>query len=205
MVQRADKPTVLGRYNNRMEVIEFFKVPVFAVLLDLNIISIEKYCLDYCAKNGGRIKTNAGGYQSNEVEIPQISKEIKKYLNTFSESHALDEELVVGNMWININDFRDYNHTHAHPGALFSGVYYVKTPDNCGNIIFDHPAQDVMNHTYNATNLKEYNQYNSITSWVEAKENLLYVFPGWLKHRVEPNLSNEKRISISFNITQGNL
>ena len=123
MVQRADKPTVLGRYNNRMEVIEFFKVPVFAVLLDLNIISIEKYCLDYCAKNGGRIKTNAGGYQSNEVEIPQISKEIKKYLNTFSESHALDEELVVGNMWININDFRDYNHTHAHPGALFSGVY----------------------------------------------------------------------------------
>jgi hypothetical protein len=29
--------------------------------------------------------------------------------------------------------------------------------------------------------------------------NALYVFPGWLKHSVQPNLTKEDRLSVSFN------
>ena len=32
-----------------------------------------------------------------------------------------------------------------------------------------------------------------------AKENLLILFPSWILHQVETNLSNEDRISIAFN------
>ena len=35
---------------------------------------------------------------------------------------------------------------------------------------------------------------------IEPKENMLLYFPGWLEHEVEPNNSNEERISISFNL-----
>ena len=125
---------------------------------------------------------------------------INKNLNAFCELQAIDGELVIQNMWININEFKDYNKSHTHPNAHWSGVYYIKTPENCGNIIFESPAHDIMDHTYYATKFKDQNVYNSITHWQEAKENILYIFPGWLKHRVEPNLSDENRISISFNI-----
>ena len=47
----------------------------------------------------------------------------------------------------------------------------------------------------------DYNNYNSGTWWLPSEENNLYLFPSWLKHRVEPNLNkNENRISISFNL-----
>ena len=34
---------------------------------------------------------------------------------------------------------------------------------------------------------------------VELKENMLLVFPSWVPHAVETNLSDEDRISLSFN------
>ena len=34
---------------------------------------------------------------------------------------------------------------------------------------------------------------------IEPKENLLIVFPSWVLHAVETNLSDEERISLSFN------
>ena len=31
------------------------------------------------------------------------------------------------------------------------------------------------------------------------EKNVLYIFPGWLSHFVDANMSQEKRISLSFN------
>ena len=211
MVLPVAKLMVHGRLNsNVMQVIELFKVPLFAVLLDLDTASIEKYCLDHQNKNEGRILSNSGaaaaagsssgGYQSHNVEISPLIKEINKYSTILSETYAIDNELVVRDMWININEYRDYNKLHSHPNSLFSGVYYVKAPDKCGYISFENPAVDIMEHTYSEIDFKEWNVFNIHTRWQEARENILYVFPGWLRHLVEPNLSNEKRISISFNI-----
>ena len=201
MAQRVDKQMVHGRLNsNVMQVIEVFKVPLFAVLLDLDTASIEKYCLDHQNKNEGRILSNIGGYQSNDVSIIPLAKEINKYLNVFAEAYGVDNELMLGSMWININEYKDYNKSHSHPNSLFSGVYYVKAPEKCGYISFESPGVDIMEHTYSTIDFKEWNMFNIHTRWQEVRDNILYVFPGWLKHRVEPNLSNEKRISISFNI-----
>ena len=198
---RVAKPMVHGRLNsNVMQVIELFKVPLFAVLLDLDTASIEKYCLDHQDENEGRILSNRGGYQSYNVEISPLIEEINNYSRFVSEAYAIDNELVVSDMWININEYKDYNILHSHPNSLFSGVYYVKTPDKCGYISFESPGVDIMEHTYSTVDFKEWNMFNIHTRWQEARENILYVFPSWLKHRVEPNLSNEKRISISFNI-----
>ena len=158
---RVAKLMVHGRLNNKVELIELFKVPLFANLLDLDTTSIEKYCLDYRDKDEGRQVSNVGGYQSNDVSIIPLAKEINKHLNVFSEAYGIGNELVIGNMWININGFKDYNKPHSHPNSLFSGVYYVKTPDKCGNITFENPSYDVMQHTYHATSFYENNILNS--------------------------------------------
>ena len=102
-------------------------------------------------------------------------------------------------MWVNIGLYKDSNSSHNHPFCDISGVYYVKTPEKCGNITFEHPAIDVLDYYFPKPS-GEFNEYNSPNWWKPAVENSLYLFPGWLKHYVEPNLNKtEERVSISFN------
>jgi uncharacterized protein (TIGR02466 family) len=42
-------------------------------------------------------------------------------------------------MWANINPPGGFNRTHIHPNSLWSGVYYVKTPKNCGHLKLEDP------------------------------------------------------------------
>ena len=37
------------------------------------------------------------------------------------------------------------------------------------------------------------------TFMVKPEKNVLYVFPSWLQHFVDANMSQEERISLSFN------
>ena len=46
----------------------------------------------------------------------------------------------------------------------------------------------------------EYNSVNSHTWWLRPKEGTLYIFPSWIRHMVKPNMSDEERVSISFNV-----
>ena len=185
-----------------MELIELFKVSIFATKLDLDLGVMEEYCLDHRNNNDGRVLSNVGGYQSDPVKIPELEKEVNRCINVYTKTCGLDCKLVVGEVWININGSRDYNEMHRHAGSIFSGVYYVKTPNKSGNIVFESPGADIMNYHHAGINFNESNLFNGTTYWREAKENVLYIFPGWLKHQVEPNLSNEERISISFNTMQ---
>ena len=92
-----------------MNRLDIFTVPLFVEELNLDTKSIEEYCLSHRDKNDGRIVSNIGGYQSDDVEIiSMLVEEINKHLNTFSESLELDAELYVHNMWININEFKDF-------------------------------------------------------------------------------------------------
>ena len=99
------------------------------------------------------------------------------------------------NIWINVNGPGAYNHLHNHPMALLSGVYYVDSKEEQGNIFFERsdgaeyflPPVEVGNHFNGSAT-----SYKSVTG-------ALYIFPGWLKHSVQPNTTEEDRISISFN------
>jgi ectoine hydroxylase-related dioxygenase (phytanoyl-CoA dioxygenase family) len=48
---------------------------------------------------------------------------------------------------------------------------------------------------------KEQKYLPDIENEYEIKNNTLVIFPGWLKHSVGANLSQEERISISFNFS----
>ena len=109
-------------------------------------------------------------------------------------------------MWANINPRYASNHQHTHPHALWSGVYYVQTPPNCGLLYFTdpRPQTQVLTPYYD---LKR----RSPATWLEVHyqpiEGRLIVFPAWLSHAVQPNLTEEEgaaadRISVSFNFHQ---
>lgn len=116
-------------------------------------------------------------------------------------------ELVFDNMWANINPRYGYNRSHVHPNVLWSGVYYVQCPPDSGRIFFTDPRPQVLiaaaRYAPNAPRKPE--AWSEV--YFEPTEGRLILFPAWLAHEVEPNMSDEEgpggdRISISFNLRQ---
>ena len=146
-------------------------------------------------------KSNVGGFQTkilpmdNELKL-FIGEHVSIYLKNFKlkkECKYLDVD--IASFWINENNNLNYNilHTHIGSGVDLSGVYYVKCPKNSGNICFYNSNHE---GTSLANIFEGFNEYNS----VNVNEGDLILFPSSFKHMVEPNLSNESRISISFNL-----
>jgi uncharacterized protein (TIGR02466 family) len=111
------------------------------------------------------------------------------------------------NMWANINPRNGYNRSHTHPGSLWSGVYYVQAPLESGQIIFKDPRvqASVLVAAFEDKSKHGPEQWSDV--FYEAREGRLILFPSWLQHEVEPNLSpldspDSDRISISFNFGQ---
>lgn len=101
------------------------------------------------------------------------------------------------NCWANINGKFAYNVVHNHPQSILSGVYYVQTPENCGNIFFKDP-RDVA--VMMAPPVDEYTVWTFQKIVYQPKAGRMLIFPSWLLHGVEPNLSDEERVCLSFNV-----
>jgi uncharacterized protein (TIGR02466 family) len=143
--------------------------------------------------------SNRGGFQSHNFENSKFKDVI---LN--ETPRRVDKKLppLKINDWVNINRKGDYNCRHVHlcNNVFLSGVYYVKVPENSGNIRFWDP-RGILHHR-----LPEHDYYfdDCQYQWIVPKAGLLLFFPTWLEHEVEPNESDEDRISISFNLSHDN-
>jgi uncharacterized protein (TIGR02466 family) len=147
--------------------------------------------------------SNRGGWQSpsyglvdNVFFIPIINSIIdrlrKIYLN-----YGIDKDPELANYWININKKYDYNITHNHPNSYFSAVLYLKVPKNSGNIVFERP-DDFTKFIFN----DRITENSTGSYYIIPDNNLLLIFPSYLSHRVEQNLTEDtedERISMAFN------
>ena len=187
-----------------MAIQEIFSVPIYKIKLDLNVKKLESFCNKYQHENTGRVVSNRGGYHSSDLPLDDVTlqpliEEILTHSSKFAKTFFSKNKQILNNMWFNINLYKDSNISHNHAGDDISGVYYIKTPNECGNIIFEHPAIDLFDY-YFLSQPQELNLYNASYYWQLAEVNMLYLFPGWLKHSVEANKNKtEERISISFN------
>lgn len=116
-------------------------------------------------------------------------------------------DAVFDNFWANINPRRGYKRNHIHPNVLWSGVYYVQAPPNSGRIFFGDPrAQSlVLTPRYVADRPRKPEVWSEV--YFEPVEGWVILFPAWLTHEVEPNVSGKTgsdgdRISMSFNERQ---
>jgi len=107
-------------------------------------------------------------------------------------------------MWANINPRHGYNRGHTHPNVLWSGVYYVQAPPDCGRIYFTDPRPQarVLTGRYPADATLKASQWSEV--YFHPIEGRLILFPSWLNHEVQPNLCRIEgpagdRVSISFN------
>jgi uncharacterized protein (TIGR02466 family) len=107
-----------------------------------------------------------------------------KFVHNYSE---------VSNSWCNRHYYGGYTDEHTHTFGTFVVSCYLKAPENSGNIEFKDPLEY---HKSAFPIIPE----TSLYSEVPVTTNDVLIFPGWLKHRVQPNLTNEERIVLTFNI-----
>lgn len=181
--------------------------PIFCSFLSSDIIDLEVDLTNHCYDAVTRDHRNRRDsvLQSNFLEnsdrrfIDLISIVEKKFEQLHKDLGLADNvKQVVSEYWININLNEKICFPHNHPNRLFSAVYYVQAADMCGDLIFMNPNKLVCQNISDDC-ITEYNFYNA-THWrVRPEKNLLIIFPSWLEHYVDKNMSDTDRISIAFN------
>ena len=188
---------------------EIWVTPVWSFDVPFSLVhpaDIEREAYEHATQNEGRLSSNVGGYQSNDLfldtcTLPNLTKLIE-VIHTMSEqcSHEFgyDQHRKMDNFWININKPYDANNPHVHPGAIFSGVYYAKSNVDAGELSF-YPSPEI-DYIMGMSKAKK-NKYNMNNMVCKPIVGRVIMFPSWVMHGVTANRSDQDRISISFNMS----
>ena len=217
MAQPLDKkPKVQLQHQSIREL--FYSTPIFFKDL-INAKEINKHLFKNIKAwkkrdEKGIVRSNSLGWHSavdmhNRKEYNTLTKELFKMQEEIyqAEGYHPDTEPICDNMWGNVNYKYSHNKNHVHPGAQWSGVYYIKTPPNCGHIWFTDPCGE----KHLDMPIMADKQNKPIHYWREVHytpiEGRLIMFPGWLTHEVAQNMCDLKgekgwRVSVSFNFKQ---
>jgi len=173
--------------------------------LRLDNEKLEKFCLEKKRASAGRVVSNGGGWQSDNLdpaapELAELFAEVQKRLDEVHRAFEFTPSTrqVITEAWININQKGHFNYSHDHPGSLFSGVYYVKGGADKGELELKTP---ITPHTYTISGemVGSYNAFTGHAMVIPPVTGDLVIFPSWLLHRVNMSQSDEERISIAFN------
>jgi len=212
--------------NNVLKFVQFSYFPTLIFQIDIadaSILNDNLFKAIQDIQNNDQLgvtKSNyreLGGWHSKENlhKRPEFEP-IVQHVNASSKQIACDlgyhrdYELRIGTMWAIINPPGAVNLSHVHPGCLWSGVYYVKAPTNCGKISFTDPrTANVMNKPVFELDCKPPKRCWTKVSFTPTQGRML-IFPSWLYHSVAPNLASSsdgggERVIISFNLSQHRL
>ena len=188
----------------------FFSTPIWVSKID-NHEDINKEMVNYITDlqnidPQGVQKSNFKGWHSKDFNLKEdkpskfisnIGKNINTALNDMNWD--LNSQFVkIKNMWSIVNEEGAWNQKHHHSNSDISAAYYVSAHENCGDIVFYDPRPA---RVYKFPISNSPNKLNATINSVKPESGLLVLFPSYLEHSVNPNLSNKKRIVISFNLS----
>ena len=185
---------------------QFFPTTVYGKDLQLDNNTLAQHIIQWSQQDQGVKKTNMNGWHSTtdmhtKLEYKVLVDELYKMQHEIFQEEWLDRKPMLGNMWANINYSGGYNRPHVHPNCLFSGVYYVKTQSQCGELVVNDPRPGIQ--TMMPTRKPgQPPKHLWREAHIEPIQGRLIMFPAWLWHCVEENKGNDMRISVSFNFVQ---
>ncbi|MEM7255876.1 MAG: TIGR02466 family protein [Pseudomonadota bacterium] len=143
-----------------------------------------------------------GSHPATKWLLQCINKTVVDYLHAHHQRYQSEWQV---QSWPNINRFGDYHDLHNHPHSYLSGTYYVSIPVASDNLpgrddrrpgaisFYDPRPQANMNAVAGDPQIEA--EYT-----VQPTDGMLLLWPSFLHHFVHPNLSQQPRISISFNV-----
>ncbi len=106
------------------------------------------------------------------------------------------KKLKLDNMWINVLEHLGTHSGHIHPHSVLSGTIYIAVPDGASALRFEDPRLGLMMNAPARTSGRP--EHQTFVSVAPAAGTVL-IWESWLRHEVPINLSEDLRISVSFN------
>ena len=196
-----------------MGLLLFYPTPVFekedSMPEDFNQ-KLEKCIIDYSQTNEeainwskkfyGKGVTSYGSDQKlheKESIFGELAKGLTPHVKEFLDSIKAvpPKEISCIDMWCTINKTASIHPRHIHPLSACSGTYYVNADPEMGNLNIHDPYDNrAMGAMFQPDSPLAYDTYS-----VNVKSRKVIMFPGWVSHSVQQNLSNKDRIGVSFN------
>jgi uncharacterized protein (TIGR02466 family) len=112
-----------------------------------------------------------------------------------------NNDFIFTTSWVAKSEKNEISEYHNHNNCMYSGIFYVNTDENCGQLCFE----DFSNKRFNLIPT-EYNIYNCLNFNFKPKNKMIIFFPSELFHKILKNNSDIIRYSIAFNmIPVGNI
>jgi uncharacterized protein (TIGR02466 family) len=149
-------------------------------------------CNVYTTIHSGQILSEVEPFSSLKSII---LRETEKYATDLKFDVA-KHPLRISECWLNVYGKGHGQDIHVHSNNVFSGIYYPKAPQGCGDLILHSPAADQMLEPP----ITEVTGANTSSFRIPPVAGRMVLFRSWLRHSVMPSEIEEDRISIAFNI-----
>ena len=112
-----------------------------------------------------------------------------------------DKAITLEDLWINILPEGGTHSGHIHPHAVISGTTYIAMPEGASAIRFEDPRLPQMM----AAPPRRKNARDGLKPFIHVVPQVgdVILWESWLRHEVPINMSEEDRISVSFNYRWG--
>ena len=129
-----------------------------------------------------------------------LEKALDKHVAAFCEALGFDlqgKKLKCNAFWINILPEGGTHSSHIHPHSVVSGTTYVAMPEGTSALKLEDPRLAMM--MLSPLRKKDAPQELQPFVYVKPEVGELLLWESWLRHEVPMNMSEEERISVSFN------
>lgn len=125
----------------------------------------------------------------------ELQKHLLIYFTTLKAYHITDRDEIkyaTVNSWMTKSKKGSYSHVHSHNCVDVSGVFYYKTNEEDGSIFFPQINPQV-DSGYITQGIND----DFVTS---PRVGRMILFPGWMRHGVQTNTTDNERVSFAFNL-----
>jgi uncharacterized protein (TIGR02466 family) len=176
------------------------------IFIESNVGSLDQRADIISQIKQKQIKFSKGMKNSNEgcyristpcTDINWLLNKIDVILNHAIEFYADQDSMFKRNLpvninyWANINSVGSRNNMHSHKSESFSAVYYLQATGT-GELRFPNPANLLGDCSRTSPFIRDF--------FLDPKDGDLVLWPSWMMHEVESNLSSKERINLAFDI-----
>jgi uncharacterized protein (TIGR02466 family) len=158
---------------------------------------------EWCEENGYAGYTSYASLEDLAWRFPTFKDLVKildKHVAAFVKDLQFDlgdKNIKLDSLWINILPTGGIHPSHLHPHSVISGTTYVTMPEGASAIKFEDPRLAMMM----AAPVRKADARDELRNfiYVTPEESEVLLWESWLRHEVPLNLTDEERISVSFN------
>ena len=158
---------------------------------------------EWCDENGYPGYTSYASLSDLPWRFPifaDLVKVLDAHVAAFAEDLEFDldgKELKLEDIWINILPEGGMHASHIYPHSVISGTTYVAMPDGTSALKLEDPRSARMM----ASPVRRKDARQELRTFIYAKPVVgdVLLWESWLRHEVPMNMSEDDRISVSFN------